>query len=322
MNKIDDTSREINPYQKLIVNNAEKIEPLMTQMEQWSILSNVLNYVQHSRFHSMNHTLDIKAVNKCKHKPKTDDREFKELDFGTRPQKLQEEYMDIFEGIHSEIVSTNRFDENSNLSTTYLERVDKENQHKLKAEESFPISEHDYTLGRLLDGTECQLLLDMGVSKSFMSKSFYMQCKSLDSLPKLASKSQRIQDGNGQCVSVLFIIPVIIDVHRHIFEIYTLVSEIHENVDLVLGIKNIFELEGVINSRGCCFKFLNRSVPIFPEKEIILKPNEQKLIKVKAPFIDEISGIAIIKILDGGTYSTFINKIKIHMQQSSISYSK
>ena len=63
-------------------------------------------------------------------------------------------------------------------------------------------------------------------------------------------------------------------------------SEIHENVDLVLGIKKIFELEGVINSRDCCFKFLNRSVPIHPEKEIILKPNEQKLVKVKALFID------------------------------------
>ena len=48
---------------KLIVNNAEKIEPLMTQMEQWSILSNVLNYVQHSRLHSMKpHALDIMAV--------------------------------------------------------------------------------------------------------------------------------------------------------------------------------------------------------------------------------------------------------------------
>ena len=33
-------------------------------MEQWSILSNVLNYVQHSRFHSMKHTLDIKVINK------------------------------------------------------------------------------------------------------------------------------------------------------------------------------------------------------------------------------------------------------------------
>ena len=103
---------------------------------------------------------------------------------------------------------------------------------------------------------------------------------------------------------------MIIDVHGHRFKIYTLVSEIHENVDLVLGIKNVFKLEGVINSRDCCFKFLNRSVPIILEKEVILKPNEQKLIKVKAPFIDEISGMAIINILDGGTYSTLLIKVK------------
>ena len=89
-----------------------------------------------------------------------------------------------------------------------------------------------------------------------------------------------------------------------------MVSEIHENVDLVLGIKNVFKLEGVINSRDCCFKFLNRSVPIFPEKEVILKPNEQKLINVKAPFVDKISGMAIIKIFDGGTYSTLLIKLK------------
>ena len=155
-------------------------------------------------------------------------------------------------------------------------------------EESFPISEHAYTSGRLLDGTDCQLLLDTGTSRSFMSKSFYMQCKSLHSLPKFASKTQRIQVGNGQCVSVLFIIPVIKDIHGHRFDIYTLVSEIHENVDLVLGIRNIFELEGEINSRDCCFKFLNRSLPIFPENHVILKPKEQKLIIGKAPFIDKI----------------------------------
>ena len=100
------------------------------------------------------------------------------------PLKLQEEYMDIYEGIHSEIVSSNRFDENSDISMIYLGRVEKGNQYKLKAEESFPTSEHGYTLGRLLDGTECQLLLVMGVSKSFMSKSFFMQCKSLHSLQK------------------------------------------------------------------------------------------------------------------------------------------
>ena len=115
---------------------------------------------------------------------------------------------------------------------------------------------------------------------------------------------------NGQCISVLFIIQVIVEVHGHRFEIYTLVSEIHENVDSVLGIKNVFELEGVINSRDCRFECLNRSVPIYPEKEIILKPDEKNLVKVKAPFIDEISGLAIIKIIDGKTNSTLLIKLK------------
>ena len=106
-----------------MVSNEEKIGPLMMQMEQWSILSNVLNYIQHSRFNSMNHTLDVKAVNKYKPKHNTE-REFKELDFGAMPLKLQEEYMDIYEGIHSEIVSSNGFDENAGISTTYLGRVE------------------------------------------------------------------------------------------------------------------------------------------------------------------------------------------------------
>ena len=137
--------------------------------------------------------LDIKAVDKYKYRPNKDTREFIELDFGATLQKLQEEYMDIYEGIHSEVISSNTFDENSDLSTMYLGRVDEDNQHKLKAKETFPISEHGYTLGRLLDGTECQLALDTGASKSFMSKSFYMQCKLLHSLPKFASRTQRIQ---------------------------------------------------------------------------------------------------------------------------------
>ena len=54
---------------------------------------------------------------------------------------------------------------------------------------------------------------------------------------------QRIQVGNGQCVAVLFIVLVIIEIHSHLFEVFTLVSEIHDNVDLVLGMKNAYELE-------------------------------------------------------------------------------
>ena len=43
---------------------------------------------------------------------------------------------------------------------------------------------------------------------------------------------------------------------------------------------------------------------------MVPKPKEQKLIKVKAPFLDEISGLTIIKILDGSTYSTMLLRLK------------
>ena len=106
---------------------------------------------------------------------------------------------------------------------------------------------------------------------------------------------QRVEVGNGHCVAVLFVIPVLIYMYGHRFEVFTLVSEIHDNVNLVLGMKNVFELEGVIDMQDSSFKFLNRSIPFFSKEQIILKPKEKKFIKIEAPFIDEISGLAIVK---------------------------
>ena len=41
---------DINPYRELIVNNAEKVNTILSQIEQWSILSNIVNYVQYDRY--------------------------------------------------------------------------------------------------------------------------------------------------------------------------------------------------------------------------------------------------------------------------------
>ena len=41
LSRIDDRNGGVNPYGELIVNNAEKTEPLMTQMGQWSIFSHM-----------------------------------------------------------------------------------------------------------------------------------------------------------------------------------------------------------------------------------------------------------------------------------------
>ena len=148
---------------------------------------------------------------------------------------------------------------------------------EVNAAENFPITACGDAKGKLLDGTECDILVDTGASKSYMSKSRFMRCKSLHSLPKFTSTTTRIQVGNGQYVGVLFVIPVIMTIQHHRFEIFTLVSEIHENIDLVIGIKNLFELEGVIDSWDSCVNFLNRSIPFFPkEKSLNVKPERAK----------------------------------------------
>ena len=90
-----------------------------------------------------------------------------------------------------------------------------------------------------------------------------------------------------------------------------LVSEIHENVDLVLGIKDIFQLEGIINSRESCFSFLNRLIPLFPKEQVILKPREQQFLKMEVSFVDQISGLDIVKMLDEKDQSTMMLKLKL-----------
>ena len=46
LDKMDDTNGEKNPYCKIITCNAEKDNTVISQMEQWTILSNVVNYVK------------------------------------------------------------------------------------------------------------------------------------------------------------------------------------------------------------------------------------------------------------------------------------
>ena len=224
---MDDNSGDKNPYKELIIYNACKIENALPQMEQCSILSNVINYIQYDnnpkKFHSMTirHVKFNRAVKYTK--GRNVNESLLEVNLVDILDRSKEKYLDRYKGVKSEIVDTTRFDENSNLSTTYLEKINMTCDKNLIVEETFPISKLGYTVGKLLDGTECQILLDTGASKSFMSKSYYLHYKALHSIPKFASKTQRIQVGNGQHVSVLFITPVIVEITGHKFKVYTLV---------------------------------------------------------------------------------------------------
>ena len=62
----------------------------------------------------------------------------------------------MYEGVKSDVLSNTKFDENSDLSTTYVGRIDMTRASKIKVEEKFLISEQGYTVGKLLDGMEFQ----------------------------------------------------------------------------------------------------------------------------------------------------------------------
>ena len=203
---------------------------------------------------------------------------------------MKQESLDIFESIKSDVMYAAQYGENSDKGTTYLGMPKMKRLDELKAEQKALMTEDCYIPSKLLDGTDCRILLDTGACKSFISKTFYLNCPSLHSSPKLVSKTKNILVGNGQCVGVLFVIPVVINLQGHCFEVYTLVTEIHVNVDMVMGIKNVYDIERVISTRDSCLPFMNRSIPSFPKTNVLLKSREQRLIKIDVPFIDEISG--------------------------------
>ena len=90
------------------------------------MLSNIVNYIWYDKHPKNFHNLNIRAVKKekCKRKSnvENEERQMLELYFGDTPQKLKD-YLDVYEGIQSEILNTARFDQSSDLSTTYLESV-------------------------------------------------------------------------------------------------------------------------------------------------------------------------------------------------------
>ena len=76
-------------------------------------------------------------INKCEKNlcAKEEERDIFELDFGQMSDILREEYLDVYDSIQLEIINTTRFGENSDLNTTYLGKVDRLKNNKIKTEE-------------------------------------------------------------------------------------------------------------------------------------------------------------------------------------------
>ena len=92
-------------------------------MEQWSILSSVINYVQYSKNLIDFHAMTIRPVNNKRLnlilKDENEDNMSLRVDLTDVPNGSKEESLDRYEGVISEILNTTQFDENTDLITTY-----------------------------------------------------------------------------------------------------------------------------------------------------------------------------------------------------------
>ena len=141
LDKVDNESRDENPYKELIVNNAIKMDGAILQMEQLSILSNIIKYVQYNKNPKDFHVMTIKPVNNKRlnliSKDRNEDDMSFRVDLTDAPNGSNEEYLDRYEGVTSEILNTTRFDENTDLSTTCIGKLRMTRGDKLNVEERF-----------------------------------------------------------------------------------------------------------------------------------------------------------------------------------------
>ena len=111
----------------------------------------------------------------------------------------------------------------------------------------------------------------------------------------------------------------------HTFEIFTIVAEIDDDMDLVFGFKNMTETEGMLNTRSGEYDFIGRSIPIFPQNDLDVPAGKKAYIKVKAPFCYKLPGMICTKFFGSDIVYTLRAKFQDNqgvVQCRSIGYFK
>ena len=311
--RVDDLSKVVNPYTvdlRTDTDSTLKKEPF-SEMKKcdltWSILSTVVDYTENDK------DSPYKEVNQSPIYSR----------FESAQDLIIDEQSDLweerFEEVSCTLYSSHTFDDANDVSTTYL------GYYKSKGEErTFPVDNYIPIDGRgvteafLMDNTSMKLFFDSGASKSYLSKKFYDANKSLHKLPKFVTPCTGIKIGNGSIIPTLFVIPIQFMTNGYIFEIYTIVAEIDDGMDLVFGFNNMTETEGMLNTRTGEYDFIGRSIPVYPQNDLDVPVGKQVLIKIKAPFGKKLSGRIMTKLF--GSEKVFTMKLRIENNQGCLQF--
>ena len=125
------------PYQMAILNKTSKDDTKKEQMINWSILSDLIKYVDGSSCSDIIPSLTVRPLGYRKHKRlynslKTDTDLTSNVTFDG--DKAEDVNIDKYDGIYAEILQATKFDSIIDLSTTYLGKTDMIRDQMIKAE--------------------------------------------------------------------------------------------------------------------------------------------------------------------------------------------
>ena len=220
----------VNPYKEALTQEVDghlHEEPSLEMKEcdlTWSILSTEIDYTtnkDNSPYAVMNTS---NLYNKL--------QEDEQLIIGDSSDQWDEKFEEVTCSLHY----SHKFDDTNDVGTNYLRSYMAKDEPR-----TFPVDNHIPFDGRgmskayLSSGTPMKLFFDSGASRSYLSKRFYDSNPALHDMPKFVTTCTGIRIGNGSIVPALFVIPILFMMCGHTFEIFTIVAEIDDDMDLVFG---------------------------------------------------------------------------------------
>ena len=124
-----------NPYQMDILNKTSRDNTKIEQMINWSILSNLIKYVDRSSCSDIIPSLTVRPLDYRKQRRlynswKTD--EDLTFDIIFEEDRVKDIYFEKYDGIYVEVLQVTKFDESTDLSTTYLGNTDMTREQVIK----------------------------------------------------------------------------------------------------------------------------------------------------------------------------------------------
>ena len=178
-------------------------------------------------------------------------------------------------------------------------------------------------------GLPLQILIDTGCHKTLLNKHFYERHykKHFQNFRKIPfHEKHSITVGNGQQITAEGMISLPFYIQNHSFEFLALIVDMLDDYDFVVGLEAAIQLESVYYMASNILEVKQRSLPLFPFKDIKIEPGLSFLINLSGNLpctFSSSSGIIRIQPVDKDySYNTieteFVDQVTpIHVTNKS-----